>query len=247
MLIISPKDLYKSSKEIYRRNVYTLGMKTKMAIILIILALLANSYFGVSNTLIVNSRVDTITQMKESASLKDKIRIENDIKEQLSAVANYKDIFVKTKESFHATDEDALRSPLANTLTVAFIPIVLFILGVYFLILKIVIKREGQWEHIVNLLLLCATAFGLFWLMIGVSDILPTFPEGFVWANYGFNVFFSLLLYLLLAFFITSISERLSLEAHSLDANNHGGNEIPDAPALAEGEPNARAEGEAAQ
>ena len=203
---------------LFSQNVKTLGMAIKVFIVGILSLYTLDNLYGWSNTLLVNTRIDSLNHLYSSSSLslpKDKSYADA-FASLYDDIMNYKNMLEKTADDFCAYEEgDDNRIQLVNTLTCAIIPIVIFFILIYHLILEIAVKRDGQLERVVDILLLLSCVVALYRIMIALSYVIPTFPKEYVWANYGLNFFCTLLLYLVMC----SIMTRLSLFIRNVQDN----------------------------
>ena len=204
-MIINPVLIYQNSKKIFSQNVSTLSMTIKLFLLLLVAVFFIDNILGISQNMIVNSKIDTLKHLSE---ISNKQYVE-DCNALSQEVVNSKTIFAKTVDSFSFYMDEDNRVPVINTLTVAIIPIVLFIILLFHIVLGIAIKRVEQLERLLNMILLLAFAFGLFHFMLSISYMIPTFPEGFLWGNYVVNLFLSLVLFLLICEVITCLYEKL--------------------------------------
>lgn len=206
-MIVNPLSLYKIGKNLFSQNVKTLGMAIKVCIVVILSLYTLDNLYGWSNLLLVNTRIDSLNHLYSSSSLpKDKSYVDA-FASLYDDILNYKNIFEKTADDFCVYEErDDNRIQLINTLTCAIIPIVILIILIYHLILEVAVKREGQLERVVDILILLACVVVLYRIMIALSYVIPTFPKEYVWGNYGLNLFCTLLLYLVMCSLITRLS-----------------------------------------
>lgn len=206
-MIVNPLSLYKIGKILFSQNVKTLAMAIKVFIVVILSLYTLDNLYGWSNTLLVNTRIDSLNHLYSSSSLPKDKSYADAFASIYDDIMNYKNMLEKTADDFCAYDEGDNRIQLINTLTCAIIPIVIFFILIYHLILEIAVKRDGQLERIVDILILLACVVVLYRIMIALSYVIPTFPKEYVWGNYGLNLFCTLLSYLVMC----SIMTRLSL------------------------------------
>lgn len=204
-MIVNPTLIYQNSKKIFSQNVSTLSMFFKSCLLLLVVGLVLNNVLDFSQNLIINSKIDTLKHLSEVSGK----QYFEDYDALNQEIVNSKTIFTKTAESFSFYTDDDNRVPIINTLTVAIIPLVLFLVLLFHFISDVAIKGDDQLERLLNIMLLLACAFGLFHVMLSLSFVIPTFPEGYLWGNYALNLFISLVLYLIICGIITSLSEKM--------------------------------------
>ncbi len=206
-MIVNPLSLYKIGKSLFSQNVKTLGMAIKVCIVVILSLYTLDNLYGWSNTLLVNTRIDSLNHLYSSSSFPKDKSYADAFARLYGDIMNYKTIFEKTADDFRAFDKGGdNRIHLINTLTCAIIPIVIFIILIYHLILEVAVKRDDQLERVVDILILLACVVTLYRIMIALSYVIPTFPKEYVWGNYGLNLFCTLLLYLMMCIIMTRLS-----------------------------------------
>lgn len=217
-MIVNPLSLYKIGKMLFSQNVKTLGMTIKVFIVVILSLYTLDNLYGWSNTLLVNTRIDLLNHLYSSSSLPKDKSYADAFASLYDDIMNYKNMLEKTADDFCAYDEgDDNRIQLINTLTCAIIPIVIFFNLIYHLIVEIAVKRDGQLERVVDILILLACVVVLYRIMIALSYVIPTFPKEYVWGNYGFNLFCTLLLYLVMCNIMTRLSLFIRNEQEEQD------------------------------
>lgn len=204
-MIVSPILLYQNSKKIFSQNVSTLSVSIKIFLLFLIAIFLIDNVFEFSQNIIINSKIDTLKHLSE-VSKKQYVEDYDALNQE---IVNSRNVFAKTVDSFSFYTNNDNRVPVINTLTVAIIPLVLIVILLFHIVEDIVIKANDQLERLLNMVLLLACAFSLIHVMLTISYVIPTFPEGFVWGNYVLNLFFSLLLFLLICGVITNLSEKI--------------------------------------
>ena len=204
-MIVNPTLLYQNSKKIFSQNVSTLSMPIKWGLLFLVALFVIDNVLGFSQGLIVNGKIDTIKHLYEGTG-KQYIEDYDALNQE---IVNSKSFFAITAESFSFFTNNDNRIPIINSLTVAIIPIVLFVILLFHFIEGLVIKRDGQLERLINILLLLVCVFGLFHVMLSLSIIIPTFPRGYLWGNYVINIFMSLILYLIICGIITNLSDKI--------------------------------------
>lgn len=204
-MIVKPQLLYQNSKKIFSQNVTSLSLTLKIFLLLLVVVFMIDNIFGISQNLIINSKIDTLKHLSEVSNMQyiEKCNVLS------QEIINSKTIFTKTVDSFSFYMDDDNRVPVVNTLSVAIIPIVLFVILFFHIVEGIAIKRVEQLERLLNMILLLACTFGLFHVMVSISHIIPTFPEGYIWGNYVVNLFLSLVLFLLICGLVTHLYEKL--------------------------------------
>lgn len=217
-MIVNPLSLYTIGKRLFSQNVKTLGMNIKVCIVVILSLYMLDNIYAWSNTMFVNTRIDSLNHLYSSSSLPKDKSYADALASLYDDIMNYKNMLEKTADDFCAYEEgDDNRIQLINTLTCAFIPIVIFFILIYHLLFEVAVRREDQLERVVNILILLVCVFALFRIMIALSYVIPTFPKGFVWGNYGLNLFFTLILYLVICGIITRLSSLIKDEQEEID------------------------------
>lgn len=211
-MIINPLTLYQNSKKLFSQNVHSLTMWIKVGLLIMFVLYAVDSLLGVSHTLIVNSRIDNLNHLYKSSSVSKDAAFSESFAIIKDDIMKYKNVFGNTKEDFSIYNGVGRRIPLVNTLTSSIIPIVLFLILVYHFIIDVFVKRDNQIERLINILLLLVCVFFLFRIMVGLSYIIPTFPEGYVWGNYWLNLMLTIILYLILCGILNSLFEKLRTE-----------------------------------
>lgn len=204
-MIVSPQLLYQNSKKIFSQNVTSLSMTLKVFLLLLFAVFVIDNLFGISQNLIINTKIDTLKHLSELSN-KQYTEKCNALSQE---IINGKTIFTKTVDSFSFYMDDDNRVPVVNTLSIAILPIVLFVILLFHIVEGIAIKRDEQLERLLNMILLLACTFVLFHVMVSISHIIPTFPEGYIWGNYVVNLFLSLVLFLLICGVVTNLYEKL--------------------------------------
>lgn len=233
-MIFNPLDLYKTSKTLFSQNVKTLSMPIKIGVLIVFVLLALNSVLGVTHTMMLNSRIDSLQHLHPAAERVNDSTYKAEVAKMQNDIVSYKNVFEKTVDVFSVSENECRREPLINTLTAGIIPIILLLVLAFHFIEGVIVKREDQIERLCNIILLMSCTFLLFKVMIAFSYAIPTFPEDFVWGNYWLNILLSVVLYLLICGVITSLSERIveiapQAEQHEEEAEEgHHGEDDPE-------------------
>ena len=111
-MIVKPQLLYQNSKKIFSQNVTSLSLTLKIFLLLLVVVFMIDNIFGISQNLIINSKIDTLKHLSEVSNMQyiEKCNVLS------QEIINSKTIFTKTVDSFSFYMDDDNRVPVVNTL-----------------------------------------------------------------------------------------------------------------------------------
>lgn len=207
-MIILPQTLFSTLERLYRENARTLTLKVKSLVLVLVALSFLDNIFGLSQTLYVNTQMDNI-ERAEKLLPSDAQKPLVAQKELLSKeIIQRKDIIQSTKEMLIGEKDGNGRMSFWNTVTAGILPVVFMLICLYYLLNTIVIKRKNQIEHVVNLLIMTIISLALFYIMVGLSSLVPQLSNETDTWNIVVNIAMSIILYLVICAIVTALSKE---------------------------------------
>ena len=200
MTLFKPKVVFLCMKRLYLTHATTLTVTIKAALFALALLFVIDDFVGCSHLLVVNSKLDTIDRISETKHNMDanfliyKNALVNDMVNNTPTIVSFGILFT-------AGDNSEGRIQVIDTLTSAFLPLVLMFLVLWQFVRALFRKTADQTERLLNLALIVILLFLFVWLMANISSKMSTLAE-FPIINYSIYFIVNILLYILLWFIL---------------------------------------------
>lgn len=209
---LNPRKMLERMKMVYRPYALVLPLKFKVCILSVIAILLLDNLVGISYTIMINSRIDTIAHMLETKPQMAESYLIGHKRLLAYEYIHHKTVLEDIVDFFKLDKEISGKIPVVNTISSAILFFFFMALALYYIIKLLIIGHPSLYHHLSNLLLALFTMSLIAYLIHSLTLEIPEFIGGW-YVNYGVYAMINLIVLGFLLLFLPTIPENQNTEA----------------------------------
>lgn len=204
---LNPRKMLERMKMVYRPYALVLPLKFKVCILSVIAILLLDNLVGISYTVMINSRIDTIAHMIETKPQMAETYLIEHKRLLAHEYIHHKTVLEDIVDIFKLDKEISGKIPAVNTISSALLIFFFIALVLYYIIKLLIIGHPNLSHHLSNLLL---ALYAMSLIVYPIHSLILEIPEfiGCWYVNYGVYAIINLIVLGFLLLFLPTIPEN---------------------------------------
>lgn len=206
MSMMNPITIIKRLKRAYNNYASVQSLKMKSIVLSVIVLLLFDNILGLSYTLFINSKIDTIEHMIDSKPKIPETYFVTYKRLIVHEYINHRTLLSEIRNCFSFNEESNGAIPGVVLITSSLLPLFLMLIVVFFFFKILFLGKSNNMEHGVNLLLIFIGLSLCSAIMRWIALQLPMFFKCWIW-NYAVYAAINIALFYLLQLILPEMRE----------------------------------------